>query len=131
MNTFKELIIRHKPVKQTTLRQNKVLFVFVLFFLFSMLVMNSFAQIPTNGLVARYLFNGNANDMSGNNNHGIVNGATLTTDRCGNPNSAYNFNGSSYIRVPHSQSLNNHTNELTISFWVYATVNDIFPICKS
>jgi hypothetical protein len=32
------------------------------------------------GLVAYYPFNGNANDESGNGNHGIVNGATLAPD---------------------------------------------------
>ncbi len=32
-------------------------------------------------LVAYYTFNGNADDMSGNGNHGIVNGAVLTEDR--------------------------------------------------
>ena len=42
-----------------------------------------------NGLVAYYPFCGNANDISGNGNNGIVNGATLTTDRFGNSNSAY------------------------------------------
>ncbi len=46
-----------------------------------------------NGLVAYYPFNGNANDESGNGNYGTVNGATLTTDGNGKPNSAYNFNG--------------------------------------
>jgi hypothetical protein len=30
------------------------------------------SQVPTNGLVAYYPFNGNANDESGNNNHGTV-----------------------------------------------------------
>ncbi|MBI9071916.1 MAG: T9SS type A sorting domain-containing protein [Melioribacteraceae bacterium] len=44
-------------------------------------------------LVASYLFNGNANDESGNGNNGTVNGATLTTDRFGNTNSAYSFDG--------------------------------------
>ena len=53
----------------------------------------AFAQIPTNGLVAYYPFNGNANDESGNGNNGTVNGATLTTDRFGKANSAYSFNG--------------------------------------
>ena len=47
----------------------------------------------TNGLVAYYPFNGNANDESGNGNNGVVVGATLTTDRFGNANKAYNFNG--------------------------------------
>ena len=45
------------------------------------------------GLVAYYPFNGNANDASGHGYNGIVNGATLTTDRFENPNSAYSFNG--------------------------------------
>ncbi len=41
--------------------------------------------------VALYTFNGNANDSSGNGHHGTVDRATLTTDRFGNPNSAYMF----------------------------------------
>lgn len=45
------------------------------------------------GLVAYYPFNGNANDASGNKNHGIVHGATLTEDRFGNAKSAYYFDG--------------------------------------
>ena len=48
---------------------------------------------PRNFLISEYLFNGNANDLSGNNLHGTVNGAQLTTDRFGNPNSAYLFDG--------------------------------------
>jgi hypothetical protein len=49
--------------------------------------------VITNGLVAGYEFNGNANDVSGNGNNGVVNGATLTTDRFGNVGSAYAFDG--------------------------------------
>lgn len=51
------------------------------------------AYLPTNGLVAWYPFNGSANDESGNGNNGTVNGANLTTDRDGNANSAYDFDG--------------------------------------
>lgn len=47
------------------------------------------------GLVAYYPFNGNANDESGNNLNLTNNGATLTTDRFGNPNKAYYFDGAS------------------------------------
>lgn len=72
------------------------------------------------GLVAYYPFNSNPNDASGNNNNGIVNGAVLTSDRKGNSNSAYNFNGNSnYIEIPHSQSLN-ITGNITISSWINA-----------
>ena len=49
--------------------------------------------VPTNGLVGWWPFNGNANDESGNGNNGTVNGATLTTDRFGNANKAYSFDG--------------------------------------
>jgi len=51
------------------------------------------AQVPTTGLISYWPFNGNANDVSGNNHNGTVNGATLTTDRFGNTNKAYSFNG--------------------------------------
>jgi uncharacterized repeat protein (TIGR02543 family) len=48
---------------------------------------------PTDGLVACYSFDGNANDESSNENHGTVHGATLTEDRFGNAGSAYSFDG--------------------------------------
>jgi hypothetical protein len=51
-------------------------------------------------LVAWYPFNGNANDSSGNGNDGINNAATLTTDRFGNNNNAYLFNGNASISIP-------------------------------
>ena len=35
-------------------------------------------NVPTNGLVAYYSFNGNADDISVNDNNGIVSGANLT-----------------------------------------------------
>ena len=53
------------------------------------------------GLKAFYPFNGNTNDVSGNNYNGTNIGATLTTDRLGNPNAAYSFNGiNNYISIP-------------------------------
>lgn len=75
----------------------------------------------TTGLIARYTFDGNANDVSGNNNHGtLVGGITLTTDRFGAANRAYSFNGSnSYISVPASASLNSPTTGCTQAAWVY------------
>ena len=45
------------------------------------------------GLVAWYPFDGNASDMSGNENHGTVHGASLASDRHGQLNNAYNFDG--------------------------------------
>jgi hypothetical protein len=69
-------------------------------------------------LVAYFPFNGNANDESGFNNHGTVNGATLVTDRFGNQNSAYQFDGiNDYIEVSNSASLN-FENFITVNFWI-------------
>jgi hypothetical protein len=74
------------------------------------------AYLPTNGLVGWWPFNGNANDESGNGNHGIVNGATLTTDRNGNVNSAYSFDGlSNYISTTDIDIQNSSS----ITVWVY------------
>ena len=77
------------------------------------------SYVPTNGLVAYWPFNGNANDESGNGNNGINFGATATSDRNGNSNSALSFNGSgNYITVPYSNTIGVQQ-EITISFWVY------------
>jgi hypothetical protein len=70
----------------------------------------------SDGLVAHYLFDGNATDQTGNGYNGTVNGAQLTLDRFGNLSSAYSFNGTSnYIIVnqllPDSQGF-------TISAWI-------------
>jgi hypothetical protein len=98
------------------------------------------AVLPTNlqnGLVGYWPFCGNANDVSGNGNNGTANGATLTTDRFGNANSAYSFDGNDWIEIPNSNTIQN-IQSLTISGWI--KVNDwfisngdpYFPIlCKS
>lgn len=71
----------------------------------------------TNGLVGYWPFNGNANDESGNGNNGTINGATLTSDRFGNSNKAYSFDGiSNYINIIDNQSL--HLSNFSISVWV-------------
>ena len=80
---------------------------------------NALAQVPTNGLVAYYPFTGNANDQSGNANNGSVNGATLTTDRFGNSNSAFYFNGSSNILVNNSSLL--QIEDWSLSAWYKTT----------
>jgi len=49
-------------------------------------------------LIAFYPFCGNANDISGNGINPTFNNATLTTDRFGNANSAYYFDGTQYIK---------------------------------
>ncbi len=74
----------------------------------------------TNGLVAAYEFSGNANDVSGNGNDGVVNGATLTTDRFGAADSTYSFNGGSDVIIANSVLTPNQS-ALTVSAWFYGT----------
>ena len=85
---------------------------------FLLISFSVFSQSGTSGLVAYYPFNGNANDESGNaiNPTYIGTGVTLTTDRFGNPDKAYNFDGNagSYIRMPADKL---PTTNRTISLW--------------
>ncbi len=80
--------------------------------------------IPRNGLVAEYLFNGDASDSSGSGNHGQLGTASgtdasdpaLTTDRFGNTSSAYNFDGlDDYIQ---SDWTSISISSFTISVWI-------------
>jgi hypothetical protein len=65
---------------------------------------------PTNGLIAYYPFNGNANDVSGNGHTGSVNGATLTVDRFNSNNSSYVFNGvDNFINLGNLGGYSSHT----------------------
>ena len=78
----------------------------------------SLSQI-NNGMISQYYFCGNANDVVGPNN-GIVRGANLTTDRFGNSNSAYSFNGvNNLINLGTSNSLKSGT--MSISLWAKIT----------
>jgi Concanavalin A-like lectin/glucanases superfamily len=76
----------------------------------------NFAQITTVGQVRYYPFTGNANDYGASSQHGIVNGATLTTDRFGNPNAAYAFSKfeNDFIDLPIDGLLNDN---ITFSAW--------------
>ena len=82
------------------------------------------SYVPTNGLVGYWGLNGNANDQSGNGNNGTVNGAALTTDRFGNVDSAYSFDGNgNFIEIPNSSSLQN-ISSITIGAWI--NVNQLY-----
>jgi Concanavalin A-like lectin/glucanases superfamily/Secretion system C-terminal sorting domain len=88
--------------------------------LFSLCSISSFAQIPMTGLIGYYPFTGNANDVSGGLQNGTVMGATLTNDRFGNPNAAYNFAGNDYISVPAANFINRAN--YTYSVWAKPTI---------
>jgi RHS repeat-associated protein len=69
---------------------------------------------PTNGLIAEYLLDGNANDTSGNGNNGIPSNITWVPDRFWIPNHAAQLSNTS-IDFWSGMSLN--PNFITLSFW--------------
>lgn len=83
-------------------------------------------QISSNGLVLYLPFNGDANDISGNNYNGIVNGATLTNGLNNEPNSAYYFDGiSNSIIIPNVSKLDGPLKAFTIL--IRMQPQDIYP----
>jgi hypothetical protein len=72
--------------------------------------------VPTNGLQGWWGFTGNANDYSGNVNHGTpIRAVSLTTDRFMVPNAAYLFSDTGRIALLNCPTTG--TGDLTISKW--------------
>ncbi len=79
-------------------------------------------SLPVKGLILHLPFYGNANDESGNNLNGTVNGATLCPDRYGNANNAYSFDGTNdFIAVDSIGFYNTHS----ISCWAKTKVDNL------
>jgi hypothetical protein len=78
------------------------------------------SYIPKDSLVGYWPFNGNANDESGNGNHGsLIGGASLSFDRLGTLNSSYTFDGINCggpkgISLPSNVS---NVGEYTVTCW--------------
>jgi hypothetical protein len=82
------------------------------------------SYVPTNGLIAFYPFNGNANDESGNGNNGtFAGGSNLTANRYGNSNNAFQ-GGSSYVTCPSTVFQFGRTDNFSISIWYTKSLND-------
>jgi hypothetical protein len=77
-------------------------------------------SIPTRGLVASYLFNGDADDSSGCDHDGATHNVTPTSNRFGNGTSAYSFNGTTaYVEIPDADAFSvSTTGQLSISVWM-------------
>ncbi|RLD19283.1 MAG: hypothetical protein DRI71_12030 [Bacteroidetes bacterium] len=79
------------------------------------------------GLVAYYPFSGDATDASGNSNNGTLGDLTdpatspaLTTDRFGNTNSAYGFDGvDDYIIISDNDDMHFKNQDFTTAIWFY------------
>lgn len=106
-----------EPKHINNLYMKKVIFVLsFLNVLFAQQDNNVFTGTLKNGLIGYWPFSGNAHDASGNGYNGTVNGATLTSDRFGNSNSAYYFDGlNDYINIGNNTAFN--LNNITISVW--------------
>ncbi len=81
----------------------------------------SSTSTPADGLIAYYPFNGNASDESENNFDGTVSGAALTSDRFGNQNRAYDFDGIDDFIETSSEIDQNFVNGVTFSVWIKPT----------
>jgi hypothetical protein len=95
-----------------------------LVFASNVMAQNVPSYVPTNGLVGYWPFNGNANDESGNGNNGTVNGATLTSDRNGKVNSAYDFDGKSYVLVDNINEKLQIEGDFSFSIWANIDVQE-------
>src|SRR3954470_13592437 len=96
---------------------------FLFFFVTLSIISTSVCQVNlTRGLVAYYPFNGNANDLSGNGLHGVLqNGITATSDRFNQINSAMGFDGiDDYIEVADNKLLR-FRDSFSISFFFNRT----------
>jgi hypothetical protein len=76
------------------------------------------AQNITAGLVCHYKFSNNALDAGINQHHLINTGAVLTSDRFGNPNSAYYFEGNSHMSVDSVSDMEFSNLMITTSGWL-------------
>lgn len=96
-----------------------IIFSFLVSILLNLDSQNLPKYVPKDSLVGWWSFTGNANDSSGNGNHGIPNnGTTLTTDRFGKANAAYYFDGyDDNISISNS-FFNNGWKNYTFSAWV-------------
>ena len=84
------------------------------------------------GLVAHYTLDNNTFNHAANTDNGTVSGATLTSGRTGDNNTAYSFDGTNdKITVAYNSTLNfSASSSATFSVWVYpqsfASLNGIF-----
>jgi WD40 repeat protein len=79
---------------------------------------NTFPSSLQQGLIAYYPFNGNAQDESGNGNHGVIHGATASIDRFENPAHAYFFDGvKAFVDLGDRDVFDFGSSDFSLSFW--------------
>ncbi|MHC1708714.1 MAG: LamG-like jellyroll fold domain-containing protein [Bacteroidales bacterium] len=79
----------------------------------------SLSSFLSDGLILFYPLDGNANDLSEFERHGVVVEAVPSTDRTGNTNNALEFDGTNdYVDIPDGVYFNG---DFTVNAWVYET----------
>ncbi|MBK9513664.1 MAG: hypothetical protein IPO05_08555 [Flavobacteriales bacterium] len=89
------------------------------------------AQIPGDSLMGHYAFNGDLLDLSGNSNHIVSASGVFTTDRFGQANSAFLFDGvndSLTIPVPEFAPIQG---DYTISLWYRTNSSKVMNLFSS
>ncbi|MCP4453816.1 MAG: DUF4457 domain-containing protein [Planctomycetes bacterium] len=76
------------------------------------------------GLLAQYLFEGNANDSSGRGLHGQMTGSQVASPGVGNQGSAVQINPGGYVDLGNPAALNFDTGDWTIGAWFKTTLAD-------
>jgi len=90
-------------------------------FIDDLLISSSQVTSIDSGLVGFWPFNGNADDESGNGNHGQVIGATLTSGQTETDSSVYYFDGiNDYIEINNNLT-GNLGDSASITFWFHTT----------
>ena len=109
-------------LKQTHMKKQFILLLFSFYSLIS-LAQSPPVYVPTTSLEAWYSFTGNTNDLSGHGHTLVNHGAVLTTDRCGNTNSAYYFDGNTSFLSSVDSFFNNGWPNYSISLWFNTDTN--------
>jgi len=104
--------------------------IYLLLTSFIVLSMSIQAQLLTDSLIVYYDFQGNGNDLSGNNLNATVTGPTLTADRKSNANNAYSFDGTDDVITFSTSSKMKPALPISVSFWIKSdktnAVNPVF-----
>jgi hypothetical protein len=87
----------------------------IIFFAVLMLAGTAMGEIPRNGLVGEWHFDGDAKDSSGNGNDGKIYGATFVDGKFGK---ALSFNGvDNYVNAGSLSQITNDS-DWSVSFWM-------------
>ena len=105
--------------------KKKLLYLFVIINLINQAAYSQIpSYVPTANLVGWWPFSGNTNDSSGFGNNATNFNAVLTADRMGNPDSAYDFNGTSaYLKVDTPSFTIAPQGSFSFSIWIKKEAN--------